>query len=108
MSNAFDGVAGLLNGIFGKPVTVTPALGGSPRTVRGVFRREPIEVAGEDGFPVLVLSPTLKVPATEDLKRGDIVEPSVEPGSRYEVMNGEPSPSPASDRFVIYELEVAE
>ena len=107
MSNAFDGIAGLLNGVFGKPVDVTP-VSGSARTIQGVFRREPIEVADEEGAPVLILSPTLKVPATEVLKRGDIVEPSIAPGSRYEVMNNQASPSPASDRFVIYELEVAE
>lgn len=108
MSDVFNGMAGLLNGIFGKPVTVTPVSGGDARTIRGVFRREPMEIDGEDGFPVLVLSPALKVPETEMLKRGDIVEPSAAPGSRYLVQNSQPSPSPASDRFVIYELEIAE
>ena len=108
MSDVFNGMAGLLNDIFGKPVDVTPAAGGETRTIQAVFRREPIEVAGEEGFPVLILSPTLKVPATEILKRGDTVEPSIAPGTRYEIMNGERSVSPASDAFVYYELELAE
>lgn len=105
MSHFFDGNAGLLNDLFGDPVEVQFE-NGAEDTIQGVFRREPTEVVGEDGFPVLTFSPTLKVPETVTLARGDVVVPSIAKGVRYVVMNDEASPSPASDRFVIYELEV--
>jgi len=98
-------MAGLLNDVFGDPVTITPVNGASYE-LQAVFRREPLEVAGDDGVPVLILNPTLKVPEATKLSREDLVEPSIEPGKRYEVQSGEPSPSPAGDRFVFYELEL--
>ncbi|APG45691.1 MULTISPECIES: head-tail joining protein [Phaeobacter] len=105
MSHFFDGMAGLLNELFGDPVQITRA-NGVVGTIQGVFRRDPIEVAGDDGFPVLIMSPTLKVPQTIRLEFGDLVEPSIAPGARFVVKSGEPSPSPSADRMVVYELEL--
>jgi hypothetical protein len=105
MSHFFDGISGLLNDVFGDPVRVMRT-GGDVETIQAVFRRDPIEVAGHDGLPVLILSPTLKVPETTKLSRGDVVEPSIAPGERFVVQNGEPSPSPSADRLVVYELEL--
>lgn len=105
MGHFFNGMAGLLNDVLGDPVRVMRA-NGDVETIQAVFRRDPIEVAGSDGFPVLIMSPTLKVPQTTRLAFGDVVEPSIAPGERFVVQSGEPSPSPSADRFVVYELEL--
>ncbi|PYG33119.1 hypothetical protein C8N36_102114 [Pelagimonas varians] len=99
----------MLGDVFGDRVDLEPSSG--PATfVQGIFRREPIEVDGDDGAPVLILSPTLQVTRdqTVRLERGCEVLPSVAPGERFRVVNGQPTRSPASDAFVIYELELVE
>lgn len=100
----FDGMAGLLNDVFGSPVTLFPTVGGLA-TIQAVFREEPINVLGEDGREVLVVAPTLRVPAdvAGRLARGDRVEP--EAGRRFRILNRIHTGSPAVDRFVIFQLE---
>jgi len=105
MSYYFDGTAELLNDIFGDPVEVT-RVSGRQYTIQAVFRREPVEVMGSDGFPVLIMNPTLKLPDNIRLSRGDIIVPSIASGQRYIVQSNEISPSPDEGRFILYELEL--
>ncbi|MVO14813.1 head-tail joining protein [Parasedimentitalea huanghaiensis] len=104
MSSYFDGMAGLLTNILGSSVSHTP-VGGEKHTLEAVFREEPVEVTGEDGRDVLVLAPTLKVPADQvaGIVRGSLIDPAN--GKTYLVLNGQPGGSPADDGFVIFELE---
>lgn len=107
MTGVFDGMAGVLSDVLGAPVTIQPIKTGGFSTVQAIFRKDPIEVPSEDGEPVLMLSPTLKVrrdlvPAIE---RGDLVEPTLTPGVQYRVVNTLPTGSPASDGFILCELE---
>lgn len=108
MTSVFDGMAGALNGVFGAPVTYRAA-GGSPAvTLRGIFRRSPIEVAGEDGHPLWILNPTVRLhrSAVPDIRRGDLIQPSGHPGATYKIVNSPETASPAADGFVICELEL--
>lgn len=107
MTSIFDGMAGVLNDTFGAPVTIQPATGGGFITVQAVFRRDPVEVPAEDGEPVLILSPTLKLRRDQvpDIARGDLVTPTLTPGQQYRVVNTMPTGSPASDGFILCELE---
>jgi len=100
----FDGMAGVLNDVFGAPVLFLPRTGGEQQ-IKSVFREEPVTVTGEDGREVLIVAPTWKVPSTAgvDIVREDCIEPGN--GKRYRILNRIHSGSPASDRFVIYELE---
>lgn len=102
----FDGMAGILTDVFGAPVTYTPA-GGAPVQVSAVFRAAPIEVSDGEGHTTLITAPTLRVrrDILPGLRRDDRVEPSIRPGEVYEVINVLPTASPASDAFVIAELE---
>jgi len=105
----FDGIAGVLTGVFGAPVLYTPAEG-VPITVEARFRSQPIEVPDTDGNTVIILSPTLRVSRTvlPDIARGDLVQPEGEHGPIYRVLNRLPSGSPADDAFIVCELEEAE
>lgn len=100
----FDGMAGLLNDVFGGPVMIIPRSGGS-FNVQAVFRSEPIEVADADGGSVWIGAPTLKVPAdiAPKLAREDRIRPGN--GKTYIVLNRVPGESPAADGFVMFELE---
>lgn len=104
MTSYFDGLAGLLTGVFGGSVSHTPP-GGSAVVIDAVFREEPVTVPGDDGRDVLILSPTLKVPADHaaGIVRGSGIAPGN--GKTYEVLNGQPGGSPAADAFIIFELE---
>lgn len=104
MTSFFDGMAGLLNSVFGGSVSHTPP-DGAPSILDGVFRQEPIEVPGEDGRDVLIMAPTLKVPAdhVQGIVRGSRIDPGN--GKTYEVLNSQPLGSPASDGFVLFELQ---
>lgn len=110
MTSVFDGMAGVLSGVFGAPVTVFPQ--SSPAsTVQGLFRIEPIEVNDEGTF-VMMMVPTLKVrrDLLAALERGDLVRPSTSAGAgkTYRVLNQLASASPAADAFNIYQLELVE
>lgn len=104
MTSVFDGMAGLLADVFGSSITVTPS-GGSATAVTGIFREGPIKVPDADGFPVTVVSPTLRIAASEGvtLAFGDAVDPGN--GRTYRVVDPVPSGSPAADAFTIYSLE---
>lgn len=106
MTALFDGMAGVLNDVFGAPVIYTPD-GGAPQSVQAVFRAAPIEVVDEEGHTVLILSPTIRVrrDLVPSIGRGDQVEPSIAPGRVYRVLNILPSGSPAADAFIVCELE---
>jgi hypothetical protein len=41
-----------------------------------------------------------------NIRRGDLIQPSVEAGNTYRVVNSPETGSPAADGFVICELEV--
>jgi len=100
----FDGMAGILNGVFGDPVTHTPA-GGAGTTIQAVFREGPVQVLDDDSRVILSVTPTLKVqrPVDEALSRRDLIQPGN--GKTYQIVNDQPNGSPASDAFVFFELE---
>ncbi|UWQ59962.1 hypothetical protein K3722_07480 [Leisingera caerulea] len=104
MTSFFDGMAGLLTGVFGGSVTHTPP-GGGASVIDAVFREEPVTVTGDDGRDVLIMAPTLKVPA--DHAAGIVRESEIAPGNgkTYRVLNGQSGGSPAVDAFMIFELE---
>lgn len=103
MPALFDGVTGLLNTVFGDPVTHHPKAGGV-RTIHSVFREAPVEISDADGHTVLGVAPLWRVPQTEaeGIASGDKI--TLADGRRFEVLNRQPSASPASDRFVMFEL----
>ena len=105
----FDGMSGLLADVFGDPVSYTPS-GGAARTVKAVCRSSPIEVSDGEGHTILILSPTVRISrnVAPELARGDRIVPAGPvsmAGRTYEVINMLPTASPASDAFLIAELE---
>jgi len=106
MTSIFDGMAGAMNDTFGAPVIYTP-VSGSVQTVQATLRTGPTEVAGDDGHPILILSPTLQVPKTilPDIRRGDRVALGADPDKIYKIINRLPNGSPAADAMLICELE---
>jgi hypothetical protein len=109
MTALFDGMAGILNSVFGAPALYTPLNSGVGLTVQGVFRSDPVEVIGADGHPVLITTPTFRVPRSfvAVIQKGDLVAPSVRAaaGKTFKVLNHLPSGSPAGDAFFLCELE---
>lgn len=108
MPSIFDGMAGLLNDVFGDPVTFQP-VSGITQQVQAVFRTEPIEVTGSDGHVVLIIAPTLRVMRNvlPGIGRGDLVKPSstAAEGKTFRVLNRIQTASPAVDAFFVCELE---
>lgn len=100
----FNGMTGILTDVFGGSVMHLPALG-QGTTIQAVFREGPVRMLDEDGREILSVLPTLKVERSvaASLKRLDHIEPGN--GKTYSVLNGLPKGSPASDAFVIFELE---
>lgn len=100
----FDGLAGILADVFGEPVTYLRQGGAPPETVLSVFRRQPAEETDSDGRGILVMAPIWRVQAqlVPQLARGDRIIPG--DGRTYEVLNVQPSASPAADAFVVCEL----
>ena len=107
MTRIFDGMTGVLNSVFGTSVTYLPQAGVA-RSVQSVFRESPITVVGPDGGDVLIVAPTWQVPRNllSDVRRNDEIE--VSGGRLFKVLNQIGSGSPASDAFIIYELEALE
>lgn len=104
MTSVFDGMGALLNDTFGAPLVVTLAGGGVFPDVRGILRDREVEVAGEDGEPVLAVQPTLKLPAgalADQMGEGDIVQQGLR---RYRVIYRVPAESPAADRLETFVL----
>lgn len=98
-------MAGALSHVFGASVLFIPNVG-SPRSIQSIFRETPITVTGPDGGDVLIVAPTWRVARNllSDAVRGDQIE--VTGGRRFRVLNQITSGSPASDAFVVYELEL--
>lgn len=104
--SVFDGMAGLLNDVFGSPVTFVDHLSNEQIDVIAMFREEPVEVAGEQGGFILISQPTVRVPQS--------VAPGIERGNRVLLPDGRifrieskiSSASPAGDRFTICTLEL--
>lgn len=107
MTSLFDGLAGLLNDVFGDPVIWTPS-GGAPVTIRAVFRQQPVEVASDQGGTVLISDAVLRVQKTagSGMVAGDIV--TLSDGRSFRIESRIPGESPASDGFLIFTLEVME
>lgn len=103
MASVFDGMAGVLNKVFGALVVIYPG-GGAGVTVQAVLRNVQIEVADEDGNPVLTHHTILKVqqPDAVGLVPGNLVEQG---GDGWRVQYAVPAESPAEDRFETFVLE---
>ncbi|SOC13758.1 hypothetical protein SAMN05877809_10710 [Rhodobacter sp. JA431] len=104
MSSIFDGVAGMLGDVFGAPVTYQPKSGAAV-VVQSIFREEPITITGEQGQDVLIEAPSWRVPRDllSGVKRGDQI--ALADGRVFQVLAQIGTGSPASDAFVLYELE---
>lgn len=103
MTSLFEGMAGLLNDMFGGPVLHLPQSGGQVM-IQAVFREEPVTISDADGRDVLIVAPTLRVPQdiADGMARKDRVEVD---GRAYVILNRIPTASPASDRFIMFQLE---
>lgn len=103
MASVFDGLSGVINATFGSLIPWTQY--GATSYVQSVFRESPISVATEDGHSVLITAPTWRVqrPAADEVQTGDTIEPVF--GRSFTILNKIGSGSPASDAFVIFELE---
>lgn len=104
MSSVFDGMAGVLNTMFGASVVISGSVTG---TFQAIFREVPVEQEVADGRIVVAVTPTLRVRRSDiaALVKGDVVAPSETPGRTFKVLQSFPSQSPAADRFVTYTLE---
>ena len=102
----FDGLASALNTVFGAPVTINFAAGGTS-TLQGVFRENPVDVTMADGRPQVVEVPTLRLRKDQApiLVEGDRIWPSVAAGRAFLVLRKASSGSPATDALITYELE---
>jgi hypothetical protein len=105
MTGLFDGVAGVLSGVFGAPVTFLPASGGS-QVVQSVFRETPITVTGPDGGDVLIVAPTWRVSRAvlASVARGDLI--TLADGRQFKILNQITTGSPAADAFTLCEMEL--
>lgn len=106
MASVFDGMAGVLNAVFGAPVTVTRA-GQAAVPLQAIFREMPVEQEAADGRIMVTISPTLRVRKGDiaALAVGDLVAPSTTGARTFKVLQAFPSGSPATDAFVTYLLE---
>ena len=107
MSGIFDGMAGLLNDLFGGPVSYLPRAG-APRQIQSIFRARPVVYTDAEGHEILAVGSTWRVPRAEvpELDRGDRI--TLDDGRVYSILNWAPTGSPAADGFLICELrEVA-
>jgi len=107
--SVFDGLAGALATIFGAPVTITPERG-LPATVQAILRENPREVMDNAGRPHWVDTPTLQVnkPIPDALAKGAIVTAASHPGVSFRVLGVYADRSPATDAFMVAELERVE
>lgn len=101
-------MTGVLNSVFGAPVTITPpGLGAQPVVLSGMFREDPQEIETADGRRQLVTLPTLRLRRDQaaPVTAGALVEPSSAPGRSFRVRQFVPTGSPAADGFLLIELE---
>lgn len=107
MTALFDGVAVLLNDTFGAPVLYAARGETAFQAVQAKLREAPVEVAGGDGNPIVILGPTLHVPRTilPNIKKGDRVAAVATPNKLFSVVSKIPNGSPAVDAMIVCELE---
>ena len=98
MTSIFDGLAGVVADVFGAPVTIAPG-GASPVTIQAVLRQRQIEVAAEDGEPVIMLETVLRAPSADvaTLVEGDLVTDVL--GRSWRVRYRLPPDAPSLDRL---------
>lgn len=104
MPSIFDGMASILNGVFGDTVIVTPN-GGPAREIRGSVREKPFRILDTEGAEIETIEITLRAPQADvaDLRRGDLIEAAS--GKQYRYLSRRPSGSPAGDAAAIIQLE---
>ena len=106
MPALFDGVTGLLNGVFGDPICHV-GRNGIETTVQSVFRKTPVKVADNQGGEFLLSSPWWRVSQDalpERPREGD--EIAAPDGNRYRILNVWENGAAAADAHLICELEV--
>lgn len=97
-------MAGVLNATFGAPVVIYPG-GGPGISIIGVIRDQDVEVADEEGQPVVATMTTLRAQKADVAALG--ADDQVDGGGKsYRVRYRIPARSPADDRFETYVLEV--
>lgn len=106
MSSVFDGMAGVMNAVFGSPVTITRA-GQAAVTLQAIFREVPIEQESGDGRVFVTVTPILRVRQGDIalLAKGDLVAPAATAPRTFKVLQFFPSGSPATDALLGYHLE---
>ena len=106
MSSPLDGMGRIQNVLFGASVTLTNLVG-VPTVLTAVFRERPIDIMVDDGRPMTVVTPSLSVrrDLVPGIARGWIVAPAAVAPRTFRVLRPWPSGSPASDAFIICELE---
>ena len=104
MTTVFDGMTGVLNAVFGAPVTI---LGDFPQVVQAIFREMPYEQEIGDGRTIVEVTPTVQIRKSDiaSLSKGDVVAPAATPGRSFTVLKPIPSGSPAADAFITWVLE---
>lgn len=105
MASIFDGMTGLLSDVLGYPVIYSPA-SGSSREIGSIVREAPIEVDGADGQIVRIDAPTWRVrrDLVPEVRRGDRI--TLPDGRVFAVMVVHPAGSPASDAFLVCEMQL--
>lgn len=103
MTGIFDGMAGILTGVFGSTVQFAPRYG-PMRDVAGVFRETPVEVTGADGQIVVIEAPTWRVPRdlVPEIRRDDLIR--LEDARIFRITVVHKAASPARDAFLLCEL----
>ena len=105
MTSLFDGMSGILAGVFGGSVRYEP-VEGFVRDVASIFRETPVEVVGADGQAVLIEAPTWRVARTlvPEVRRGDVLR--VGDGRLFTITAIHTAGSPAADAFLLCELHL--
>lgn len=105
MSRLFRGMSRLIRNAFGEDMSVTP-FGGSPRTVRAMFREEPFTVIEQDGsFSTILLSLTGLKSDLDDIADSGSIE--LQDGRTFESISAAiPSGNPEADALVTLKLQV--
>lgn len=107
MTTLFNGLSGILAGVFGATITYAPRAG-LVRDIQSVFRETPIEITGADGNEVLIDAPTWRVERhlAPEVGRGDIIR--VPDGRQFKVETTHTTGGPAADGFILCELHEAD
>lgn len=104
MSRIFDGIAGILTGVFGDTVTATP-VGGSAGDIQGIFRDSDVPVLNDAGAETISPFPTIVMHRDDAaaLIPGGLVEPGN--GSTYKCLAKMDGGSPDPRGLVTVQLE---